>query len=178
MKIVILTGSPHHPGTSEQLADAFEETVVQNGNEVYRFDAGRRVNEFSLLQLEDDHAGMEVALHPDDVVENEVLPKLIDADLVVLVTSLYYYGVNAALKAIIDRFYAYNHELYGGKQVDTLVSGYGDDDAFASLNLYFQQLLDYMRWQPAGSVLASGAWNDEKLQQHVKEASILGQQFK
>lgn len=23
MKIVVLTGSPHHPGTSEQLADAF-----------------------------------------------------------------------------------------------------------------------------------------------------------
>ncbi len=23
MKIIVLTGSPHHPGTSEQLADAF-----------------------------------------------------------------------------------------------------------------------------------------------------------
>lgn len=48
---------------------------------------------------------MEVAVRPDDVVENEVLPKLIEADLVVLVTSLYYYGINAALKAVIDRFY-------------------------------------------------------------------------
>ena len=41
MKIVILTGSPHHPGTSEQLADAFEKAV-------------RRASEFSLLQLEDE----------------------------------------------------------------------------------------------------------------------------
>lgn len=40
MKIVILTGSPHHPGTSEQLADAFEKAVRENGHQVYRFDAG------------------------------------------------------------------------------------------------------------------------------------------
>lgn len=116
MKIVILTGSPHHPGTSEQLADAFEKAVRENGHQVYRFDAGRRASEFSLLQLEDERPGMEVAVRPDDVVENEVLPKLIEADLVVWVTSLYYYGINAALKAVINRFYTYNHELHGGKQ--------------------------------------------------------------
>lgn len=55
-----------------------------------------------------------------------------------MVTSLYYYGINAALKAVIDRFYAYNHELHGGKQAVTLISGYGDDSAFASMKLYFK----------------------------------------
>lgn len=34
MKIVILTGSPHHPETSEQLADAFEKAVRENGHQV------------------------------------------------------------------------------------------------------------------------------------------------
>ena len=46
MKIVVLTGSPHHPGTSEQLADAFVKGATEAGNEVYRFDAGRRTDEF------------------------------------------------------------------------------------------------------------------------------------
>lgn len=41
MKIVILTGSPHHPGTSEQLVDAFERAVRENGHQVYCFDAGQ-----------------------------------------------------------------------------------------------------------------------------------------
>ena len=144
----------------------------------FSFDAGRRASEFSLLQLEDECPGMEVAVCPDDVVENEVLPKLIEADLVVLVTSLYYYGINAALKAVIDRFYAYNHELHGGKQAVTLISGYGDDSAFASMKLYFKQLLDYMRWQPAGTVLASDSWNGRQLAKHVQEAAELGHQFK
>ncbi|WP_350342218.1 flavodoxin family protein [Limosilactobacillus fermentum] len=126
----------------------------------FSFDAGRRASEFSLLQLEDECPGMEVAVRPDDVVENEVLPKLIEADLVVLVTSLYYYGINAALKAV------------------TLISGYGDDSAFASIKLYFKQLLDYMRWQPAGTVLASDSWNGRQLAKHVQEAAELGHQFK
>ncbi|WP_242363857.1 flavodoxin family protein [Limosilactobacillus antri] len=173
-KIVVLTGSPHHPGTSEQLADAFVKGAIEAGNEVYRFDAGRRIDEFSLIQLEDNHPGQEIEVEPDDIIKREVMPKLLEADLVVLVSSLYYYGINSALKAVIDRFYSYNHELHGGKQAVTLVSGYGQEDAFASLNLYLKQLLDYMRWQPVGSVLAADSWNEQKLAQHVQEAYTLG----
>lgn len=182
-KIVILTGSPHHPGTSESLADAFEKGAAEAGNVVYRFDAGRRTSEFSLLQLKDNQPGMEVAIEPDDVITKEVIPHLLDADIVVLVTSLYYYGINAALKAVIDRFYAYNHELHGNngfngphanRQAITLVSGYGDQTAFASLQQYFDQLFKYMRWDRIGDVLAADSWNEKKLQQHQQEAYELG----
>lgn len=177
-KIVVLTGSPHHPGTSEKLADEFVKGATEAGNEVYRFDAGRRANEFSLIQLEDNHPGMEVEVQPDDIIKNEVIPHLLDADIVVFVSSLYYYGINAALKAVIDRFYSYNHELHGGKQAITLISGYGQEDAFASLNLYFKQLFKYMRWDLTGHVLAADSWNDGKLSQHAKEAYQLGKQIK
>lgn len=177
-KIVVLTGSPHHPGTSEQLADSFIKGAEEAGNEVYRFDAGRRTNEFALLQLQDNHSGAEIEVEPADIIKREVMPKLLEADLVVLVSSLYYYGINAALKAVIDRFYSYNHELHGGKQAITLVSGYGQEAAFASLNLYFKQLLDYMRWQPVGSVLAADSWNAQKLAKHVQEAFELGKAIK
>lgn len=173
-KIVVLTGSPHHPGSSEQLANTFAKGATEAGNEVYRFDAGRRVNEFSLIQLEDNHPGQEVEVEPNDIIKREVMPKLLEADLVVLVSSLYYYGINSALKAVIDRFYSYNHELHGNKQAITLVSGYGQEEAFVSLNLYFKQLLDYMRWQLAGSVLAADSWNEAKLSRHVQEAYALG----
>ncbi|MBD5807281.1 flavodoxin family protein [Limosilactobacillus walteri] len=175
MKIVVLTGSPHHPGTSEQLADAFVKGAIEAGNEVYRFDAGRRTDEFSMIKLEDNHPGQEVAIEPNDIVTNEVMPKLLAADMVVLVSSLYYYGINAALKSVIDRFYSYNHDLHGGKKAITLVSGYGQEDAFASLNLYFDQLLNYMRWNKVGSVLAADSWNEQKLAKHVAEAYDLGQ---
>jgi multimeric flavodoxin WrbA len=178
MKIVVLTGSPHHPGSSEKLADAFIKGAREAGNEVYRFDAGRRTSEFSLIQLEDNHPGQEVAIEPADVVTNEVMPKLLAADMVVLVSSLYYYGMNAALKAVIDRFYHWNHELHGDKKAITLVSGYGQEDAFASLKLYFEQLFRYIRWERVGGVLAADAWNEEKLAKHIDEAYQLGKQVK
>lgn len=161
-KIVVLSGSPHHPGTSEQLINAFIKGATEAGNEVYRFDAGRRVNEVSLIQLVDNQTGAEVEVEPDDVIKNEVMPKLLDADLVVFGSSLYYYGINLALKAVIDRFYSYNHELHGDKEAITLVSGYGEPDAFASLELYFQQLLKYMRWPLIGNVVADSSWDEQK----------------
>lgn len=187
-KIVILTGSPHHPGTSESLADAFEKGAREAGNEVYRFDAGRRASEFSLLQLEST-SGMEVANEPDDIIKKEVIPKILESDIVVLTTSLYYYGINAALKAVIDRFYAYNHELHGSnsypdpshgnRQAITLISGYGDQDSdYFSLKAYFDQLLDYMRWDRIGDVLAKDSWNNEKLSKHQQEAYELGKKIK
>ena len=183
-KIAILTGSPHHPGTSESLADNFEKGAREAGNEVYRFDAGRRINEFSMIQLEDDQSGMEVAIEPDDIIKNEVIPKILESDIVVLVSSLYYYGINAALKAVIDRFYAYHHELHGfnsysdpnhgNRQAITLVSGYGTGHDFDSLKMYFDQLLDYMRWDKIGDVLAEDSWNESKLKKYQQESYKLG----
>jgi len=182
-KIVILTGSPHHPGTSESLADSFEKGAREAGNELYRFDAGRRTSEFSLLQLQET-PGTEEALEPDDIITKEVMPKLIEADVVVLVSSLYYYGINAALKAVIDRFYAYNHDLHGNNgykdsshgnhQAITLISCYGQESAFRSLKAYFDQLLNYMRWDRISDVLASDALNGAKLKKHQEEAYQLG----
>lgn len=136
------------------------------------------VNEFSMIKLADNHLGQEMAIEPSDIITKEVMPKLLDADMVVLVSSLYYYGINAALKAVIDRFYNYNHKLHGNKKAVTLVSGYGQEDAFASLNLYFDQLLNYMRWDKVGSVLAADSWNEQKLAKHVEEAYDLGKSIR
>lgn len=40
-------------------------------------------------------------------------PHLKEADVVVFVTPLYYFGMSAQLKMVIDRFYAVNSELDG-----------------------------------------------------------------
>lgn len=188
MKIVILTGSPHHPGTSESLADAFEKGAKEAGNEVYRFDAGRRSSEFSMIKLEDNISGMEREILPDDIVENEVIPKVIESDLVVFVSSLYYYGINSPLKALIDRFYTYNHELHGNnsyqdsshgnRKVITLVTGYDSDPSFASLDLYFKQYFNYMRWDWIDKIIASDSWNSDKLKKHQEQAYALGKQIR
>lgn len=91
VRVVILTGSPHYNGASQKLVDNFEKGIKEAGNQVYRYDAGQQgESQPHFLQLE--HVpGMEVGITDNDLVEKEVMPKLLDADIVVLVSSLYYF---------------------------------------------------------------------------------------
>ena len=178
VKIVILTGSPHNPGTSKQLADAFEKGARESGNEIYRFDAGLHGSTCPhFLQLDNSKSGMEVGIKDDDIVETEVIPKLIEADIVVLVASMYYFGINAQLKAVIDRFYSYNHELKDKKSV-VLVTGYSSQDDMAAIKLHMKTMLNYMRWQSLGNVYADDSWNETKLRGFANQAYELGKKIK
>lgn len=174
MKIVMLTGSPHNPGASKRLADAFETGAKEANHEVYRYDAGLQgAAQPHFLQLE-KAPGMEVGIPDNDPVENEVIPHLLKADVVVLVSSLYYFGINAQLKTVIDRFYDYNHELKGKRSV-VLVAGYGSSDDLGAIKLQLQKLQTYMRWPSLGDIYADDSWNRQKLERHVQAAYHLGQ---
>lgn len=176
-KIVILTGSPHNPGTSKTLADAFEKGAKESGNSIYRYDAGLQGAENPhYLQLEKT-SGMEVGIPDNDIVEKEVIPHLLDADVVVLVASMYYFGINAQLKAVIDRFYDYNHELKDKHSV-VLITGYGTQHDMSAIKLHMQLLQKYMRWPSLGDVYADDSWNQDKLNQHAQEAYTIGKQIK
>lgn len=176
-KIVILTGSPHNPGSSKTLADAFEQGAQTAGNNIYRYDAGLQGSQDPhYLQLE-KAPGMEVGIPDNDLVEKELIPKLLNADVVVLVASMYYFGINAQLKSVIDRFYDYNHELKDKHSV-VLVSGYGSQDDMSTIKLHMQKLQEYMRWTSLGEVYADDSWNEDKLQKHAQEAYRIGKKIK
>lgn len=178
VKIVILTGSPHNPGTSKQLADAFEKGAREAGHEIYRYDAGLQgASNPHYLQLDNSQKGMEVGIKDNDIVETEVIPKLLEANVVVLVASMYYFGINAQLKAVIDRFYSYNHNLKD-KQAVVLVSGYGSQEDMAAIKLHMKILREYMRWTSIGDVYADDSWNNEKLKKFAEEAYKIGKSIK
>ena len=144
-RVVILTGSPHFNGASNKLADNFERGVKENSNCGYRYDAGLQSDsEPHFLQLE-NAPGMEVGIPDNDLVENQVIPNLLEADLIVLVSSLYYFGINAQLKTVIDRFYDYNHELKDKKMV-FMMAGYGTQEDMEAVKLQIHKLSKYLRW--------------------------------
>lgn len=175
-KITVLTGSPHLNGTSSKLADVFV-SGISNTNDVYRFDAGLSATQIDFLKLDEN----ESTIHDNDIVTQEVMPHIINSDVLILCSSLYYYGINAELKTIIDRFYEYNQELKGGKDVYILITGYDGGDQKSStyrpLVEYFNQLCKYMRWDIKGEVLGSDSWNDRKLRKRVSEAIDLGKKI-
>ena len=84
-------------------------------------------------------------------------PHLLEADVVAFATPLYYYNMSSQLKAVIDRFYANNLALAGGKQAVMLATAWNDDDwTMDSLVTSYETIARYLKWDDAGQVLATG----------------------
>ena len=112
----------------------------------------------------------------DDI--DHLLGKIKAADLVVMVTPLYYFGMSSLLKTIVDRFYDYNHDLKGNKQAVMIATGAGSvATAFDSLKIHYKQIIDYMRWTDAGTIWDLKALDHPAIDKYGQEAFALGQKF-
>lgn len=84
-------------------------------------------------------------------------PNLVDADVVAFVTPLYYFNMSSQLKAVIDRFYANNNRLHGGKRAVLLATAWNADDwTMTSLETSHDTIVRYLGWEDGGKVLAVG----------------------
>ena len=99
-KVLILSGSPRKNGNSDILCDAFMQGAEEAGHAVEKI----RVAEKSIGYCRGCYycrsSGGQCAVK-DDMAE--ILQKMIDADVLVLASPVYFYSVDAQLKALIDR---------------------------------------------------------------------------
>lgn len=98
-KVLILSGSPRKNGNSDILCDEFARGAAEAGNHVEKI----RVAEKNIGFCRACYAcrGTGVCAIRDDMAE--VLRKMIDADVLVLASPVYFYSIDAQLKALIDR---------------------------------------------------------------------------
>lgn len=98
--VLILSGSPRKGGNSDILCDEFMKGAVESGNKVEKIRvAEKKIAPCSACYFCRDNGGK--CVHKDDMAE--VLQKMIDADVLVLASPVYFYSVDAQLKALIDR---------------------------------------------------------------------------
>lgn len=99
-KVLILSGSPRRGGNSDTLCDQFMKGATEAGNEVEKiFVAGKKIAPCMACYYCCSYEG--VCTIKDDM--GEVLQKMIDADVIVLSSPVYFYSISAQLKAVIDR---------------------------------------------------------------------------
>lgn len=98
-KVLILSGSPRKGGNSDLLCDEFAKGAQEAGHEVEKI----RVTEKNIACCRACYACKNggVCAIKDDMAE--VLQKMIDADVLVLASPVYFYSIDAQLKAVIDR---------------------------------------------------------------------------
>lgn len=99
-KVLILSGSPRKDGNSDILCNQFAKGALEAGNqvEVVRV-ADKKIAPCRACYYCRSHGGECVI--KDDMAE--VLQKMIDADVIVLASPVYFYSIDAQLKAVIDR---------------------------------------------------------------------------
>ena len=99
-KVLILSGSPRKGGNSDILCDVFMRGALDAGNQVEKiFVASKHVAPCTGCYFCRNHGGR-CALNDD---MTDILRKIIDCDVLVLSSPVYFYSICAQLKTVIDR---------------------------------------------------------------------------
>ena len=174
MKIVILMASPNLKGSTSILADNFKRGAEESGHTVEMINVCKlKVNPCT---------GCVACGYEGDCVQrddNEKIRKaLLSCDMLVFATPLYYYGMSAQLKAVVDRFCAYNSSLNRRHLKSALlaVAWNSDDWTFESLAAHYKTLVRYINFEDKGMVLGYGCGSPSvtKASRYPEQAYNLG----
>ena len=112
---------------------------------------------------------------------------ILEADMMVFVTPLYYYGMSAQLKILIDRFCAFNSSIQRKRMKSALLTAAWNSDGwtFDALEAHYKEahyktLVHYLNLKDMGMVLGKGC-GTPSMTQHSKypeQAYELGKKLK
>lgn len=107
-KVLILSGSPRKGGNSDVLCDEFARGAAERGNAVEKIRIAEKTVGYCRACYFCKKSGGACVIK-DDMAE--ILQKMIDADVIVLSSPVYFYSIDAQLKAVIDRTVARRLEV-------------------------------------------------------------------
>lgn len=154
MKIVVLQGSPNKKGSTFILADCFRQGAQDAGHTVEMIDVAHAKIHPCTGCIRCGYEGP--CVQKDDV--EEIRKKILEADMLVFATPLYYYGMSAQLKILIDRFCAFNSSIQrkGMKSALLTVAWNSDSWTFEALEAHYKTLVRYLNLTDMGMVLGYG----------------------
>lgn len=153
--ILILTGSPRICGNSDRLADTFSQGAREKGHTVNKI----RVATLTIggcRACEACWTNGSACVQRDDMTKIE--PLLENADMLVLISPLYFFAMSAQLKTVIDRLCAYcvkscKHKLMI-KECALLMCGETDEEKlFNGAVETYKNIAHYMHWENKGILL-------------------------
>jgi multimeric flavodoxin WrbA len=157
--ILVLTGSFRKNGNSDLMADAFIRGAEENGHHVTKFETAYK--SFSVCKACKQCYSNGQAC-PYDKAFSELAPYVLDADVLVISTPLYWFTFPAPLKAALDKFYSFMiaDKSIKMKESVLLACGEGEDiSTFSGLTKSYEMMADYCGWINKGSIIATGVGN-------------------
>lgn len=141
-------------GNTARLVQSFADGAVQNNNVEIVYVADYNVNPCigcnSCFVREGNKC-----FQDDDMVK--IYEKLRNADIVVIASPVYFYGISAQLKAIVDRLHTPMRNTFHIKKLGLLLVGAAQlPNLFDPILMQYQMVLDFFKLESIGTVLVRG----------------------
>ena len=172
--IIILAGSMRKNGNTALLAKSFAEGATKNNNVEIISVADYNVNPCIGCNSCFTRKGNQ-CFQNDDMIQ--IYEKLQNADIVVIASPVYFYGISAQLKAIIDRLHTPMRNTFHIKKLGLLLVGAAElPNLFDPILMQYQMVLNFFRLESIGTVLVRGVKDTGDIENNhaLKEAYELG----
>ena len=173
-RIVVLVGSMRKGGNTDLLAQAFAEGAGKDNTVEIVSVADYKVNPCIGCNSCFTREGNQ-CFQKDDMAE--IYKKLKVADIMVIASPVYFYGISAELKAIVDRLHTPMRNGFQVKKLALLLVGAATlPELFDAIKLQYQLVLNFFHLEDAGMVLVRGVKDigDIKSTKALEEAYKLG----
>ena len=171
MNILILSGSPRRGGNTELLVEAFVKGASQKHHvevvSVHDYKVNPCMGCNACFKNENN-----ACIQKDDMCL--IYDKMAVADMLVIASPVYFYGLSAQLKAVIDRFHNPIRDTYHIKKTALLLVGAASlPELFDGILAQYQLCLNFFKLEDAGHVLV----RDVKDKGNIKTANALNEAF-
>ena len=172
-KVLILSGSPRKGGNSDILCDEFMKGAEESGNTVEKI----RVAEKKIGYCRGCYACKVTGICAikDDMAE--ILQKMNDADVIVLASPVYFYSIDAQLKAVIDRTVARWLEVKNKEFYYIMTAADGEKESLETTLACFRGYADCVEGaKEMGVIYGTGVYEkgEVKATKAMKEAYEMG----
>lgn len=156
-KVLVLSASPRKGGNSDLLCDQFMAGAREAGNQAEKILVQERKINFCLGCLTCQSNGGECVQYDD---MDEILEKIIRADVLVLATPVYFYNMDAQMKVLIDRTCPRYTEI-SNKKVYLIATSTdtGPEAMDGTINGFKAALSCYPNAEVAGIITGTGVTN-------------------
>ena len=174
MNILILSGSPRKGGNTELLVEAF----VKGASQKHHVDVVS-VHDYKVNPCMGCNACFKN--ESNSCVQKDDMPliyeKMAIADMLVIASPVYFYGLSAQLKAVIDRFHNPIRDTYHIKKTALLLVGAASlPELFDGILAQYRLCLNFFKLEDAGRVLVRGVKDKGDIQntEAIQKANELG----
>lgn len=163
MKVLAVSASPRGGGNSDVLCDQFLKGAKEAGHQTEKIHIGRK--NIGPCMACYGCGKTKTCVQNDDM--KEVLNKLIEADVIILATPVYFYSMNAQMKVFIDRCLPRYQEIKDKVFYYIITAA---DPQHSAADETIAGLRGYLRCLPGaqekGIIYGTGTWDKNDVYRH------------